>query len=62
MNSHISLGHTSRTSKIREWTQMDFKKEDWKFVVWAIVMIIGFLLLILAPKPFWLDGGGFVWR
>ena len=41
---------------------MDFKKEDWKFVVWAIIMIIAFLLLILAPKPFWLDGGGFVWR
>ena len=41
---------------------MDFKKEDWKFVVWSIVMIIAFLLLILAPKPFWLDGGEFVWR
>ena len=39
---------------------MEFKKEDWKFVVWAIVMIIAFLLLILAPKPYWLDGGGMI--
>lgn len=41
---------------------MEFKKRDWKFVVWAIVMIIGFLLLILAPKPYWFDGGGMIWR
>ena len=41
---------------------MGFKKEDWKFVVWAIVMIIAFLLLILVPKPFWLNGGGMLWR
>ena len=41
---------------------MDFKKEDWKFAIGAIAVITIFLLILIGPKIYWLDGGGFVWR
>ncbi len=41
---------------------MGFKKEDWKFVVGAIFMIVAFLLVLIGPKIYWLNGGGFVWK
>jgi len=41
---------------------VDFKKEDWKFFLFTILLVLTFLLLILAPKPYWLDGGGVILR
>ena len=39
---------------------MEFKKEDWKIVAFGIIAITIIALAILAPKPYWLDGGGMI--
>lgn len=40
-----------------KWT-----KDDTKLMVWYVISVLIFLLLIIGPSPYWLDGGGMILR
>lgn len=42
---------------MKKWTKNDFKE-----FFWVVLFILIFFILILGPKPYWLDGGGVILR
>lgn len=38
-----------------KWT-----KDDTKMMILFIAFVLIFMLLIIGPKPYWLDGGGVI--
>lgn len=42
--------------------QDKWSKDDFKWMFWFAVFVVVFLLLIIGPKPYWIDGGGMILR